>query len=903
MASVSDSSDIQRARQALEESEARRQALLDSALDCIICTDEQIRIIDFNAAAERTFRVPRFAVLGRDLSETILPAELRDRHRRELFASGGSDGIAVIGNRLETQALRFDGTEFPVELTVTSIVIQSKPTFTVYVRDITARKRAEEAVVWLAAIVESSQDAIIGKNLDGRITSWNKGAESMYGYAADEMIGEDISLLIPPGSPDEGPRILAELRAGRRIENFETARIAKNGNLVDVSLTVSPVLDPDGSVIGGSSIARDITARKTAEEALRKANETSVYASPIPIIAADTKSHVTIWNPAAEKLFGWSEKEVIGRPIPIVPQYETATVAALHRRLMAGETLTGVEVHRQKRDGSSVAVSLSATPLWDASNKVRGIIGFLTDITERKRAEEALRAAEEKYRGIFENALEGVYQSTPDGKYVSANPALARMFGFDSPQELTDTRNDITNQEYVTPQSRADFVRELENRGVVRNFEYQAYRRDGKAIWVSANAHAVRDTEGRILYFEGTVQDITQSRELEQQLRQMQKIEAVGRLAGGVAHDFNNILMAISSYADLLYGKTPESDARRRYIDEISKATDRAASLTQGLLAFSRKQVISPKVLDLNALIAAQTEMLKRLIPENIELRFMPGDALGRVRVDPGQVEQIVMNLVINARDATPNGGTILLETSNAELDQKDCGLQHPAQSGRYVMIAVSDSGCGMSAETQAHIFEPFFTTKEQGKGTGLGLAIVFGIVKQSGGYIFLHSEPDHGSTFKIYLPQVEAADQTEDDESSDRSFRGNETILLVEDEDAVRESASEYLAENGYTVLKAKHGPDALKIADQHSRPIHLMLTDLIMPQMSGRELSERITSVHPETKVLFMSGYSNNLLSNEQILDPKHVLLQKPFRLSVLGKRITEILGRGIAASARAQ
>jgi two-component system cell cycle sensor histidine kinase/response regulator CckA len=628
-----------------------------------------------------------------------------------------------------------------------------------------------------------------------------------------------------------------------------------------------------------------------------------VYASPIPIIAADTKSHVTIWNPAAEKLFGWSEKEVIGRPIPIVPQYETATVAALHRRLMAGETLTGVEVHRQKRDGSSVAVSLSATPLWDASNNVRGIIGFLTDITERKRAEEALRAAEEKYRGIFENALEGVYQSTPDGKYVSANPALARMFGFDSPQELTDTRNDITNQEYVTPQSRADFVRELENRGVVRNFEYQAYRRDGKAIWVSANAHAVRDTEGRILYFEGTVQDITQSRELEQQLRQMQKIEAVGRLAGGVAHDFNNILMAISSYADLLYGKTPESDARRRYIDEISKATDRAASLTQGLLAFSRKQVISPKVLDLNALIAAQTEMLKRLIPENIELRFMPGDALGRVRVDPGQVEQIVMNLVINARDATPNGGTILLETSNAELDQKDCGLQHPAQSGRYVMIAVSDSGCGMSAETQAHIFEPFFTTKEQGKGTGLGLAIVFGIVKQSGGYIFLHSEPDHGSTFKIYLPQVEAADQTEDDESSDRSFRGNETILLVEDEDAVRESASEYLAENGYTVLKAKHGPDALKIADQHSRPIHLMLTDLIMPQMSGRELSERITSVHPETKVLFMSGYSNNLLSNEQILDPKHVLLQKPFRLSVLGKRITEILGRGIAASARAQ
>lgn len=900
MASVAESGDIRRARQALKESEARRQALLDSALDCIICTDDQAKIIDFNAAAERTFRVSRSAVLGRDLCETILPPTLRDRHRRELFAHSVSAGIDVIGNRLETRALRSDGTEFPAELTVTSIVIKKKTTFTVYVRDITARKRAEEAVVWLAAIVESSQDAIIGKDLDGRITSWNKGAESMYGYTADEVTGKDISLLVPPGRSDEGPRILAELRAGRRIENFETVRVAKDGNLVAVSLTVSPVLDPGGTVIGGSTIARDITARKIGEEALRRATETSIYASPVPIIAADVKSHVTMLNPAAEKLFGWSEKEVIGKPIPVIPDDEADTAAALHQRLMSGETLTGVEVRRQKRDGSSVAISLSATPLWDASHRVRGIIGFLTDITERKRAEEALQAAEEKYRGIFENALEGIYQSTPDGKYISANPALARMFGFDSPQELINTRNHITNQEYVTPQSRADFVRELEGRGVVQSFEYQAYRRDGKAIWVSANAHAVRDSEGRILYFEGTVQDITQHRELEQQLRQMQKIEAVGRLAGGVAHDFNNILMAISSYADLLYGRIPEEDARRRYVDEISKATDRAASLTQGLLAFSRKQVISPRVLDLNTLIAEQAEMLKRLIPENIELRFLPGDALGRVKVDPGQVEQIVMNLVINARDAMPNGGTILVETGNAELDRTDCGLQNPAQAGNYVMLAVSDNGCGMNAETKAHLFEPFFTTKEQGKGTGLGLAIVFGIVKQSAGHIFLHSEPDHGTTFKIYLPRVEAAAQADNRGPSDVLFRGNETILLVEDEEAVRESAAEYLAGNGYTVLKAKEGPEALKIAAQHSQPIHLMLTDLIMPKMSGRDLSEKIASIHPETKVVFISGYSDNLLSNEQVLDPKHVLLQKPFRLTILGQRIRETLGRSNAASA---
>ncbi len=547
-----------------------------------------------------------------------------------------------------------------------------------------------------------------------------------------------------------------------------------------------------------------------------------------------------------------------------------------------------------------MAISLSATPIWDESHKVKGIIGFMTDITERKRAEEALRTAEEKYRGIFENALEGIYQSAPDGRYISANPALARMFGFESARELIHARNDVIGQEYVTPQSHADFVRELENRGLVRSFEYQAYRRDGSVIWVSVSAHAVRNAQGRVTHFEGTVQDVTQRRELEQQLRQMQKIEAIGRLAGGVAHDFNNILMAISSYAELLYGKIPEKDSSRRYIDEISKATDRAASLTQGLLAFSRKQVISPKVLDLNALIAEQTEMLKRLIPENIELRFLPGNALERVKIDPGQVEQIVMNLVINARDATPDGGKILVETGNAELDQTDDGLQSSAPKGNYVVLAVSDNGCGMAPEIKSQIFEPFFTTKEQGKGTGLGLAIVFGIVKQSAGYIFVHSEPGHGTTFKIYLPCVEDAIQSNDTEECDASLIGDETILLVEDEEAVRESAAEYLKENGYNVLTAEEGSQALQIAEQHKQPIHLMLTDVIMPRMSGRELSEKIASIHPETKVVYMSGYSNNLLSNKQVLDSKHVLLQKPFRLAVLGKRIREALNRSSAANA---
>lgn len=889
------------ARQALEESEALQRALFDSALDSIICTDGEARIIEFNAAAERTFRVPRSVALGKDLADVTFPPALRDHYRREMFVSTSSAGLDVMGNRLEAVGLRSDGHEFPAEFTVTKITIADKSMFTVHVRDISARKRAEEAVIWLAAIVESSQDAIYGGDLDGNLSSWNKGAELMYGYTADEAIGKHISFLVPPGRHDELPLFIEKLKNGLRTHTYETVRVAKGGRLLDVSVSISAVLDSAGNRIGVSAIARDITAQKRADEALRKANETSVYASPIPIIAADARRLITVWNPAAEELLGWSEEDMIGKPNPSIPPEEQLGTDALHKRLLAGETITGVEVQRRKWDGSLVSVSLSAAPLWDENHQVRGIIGFLTDITERKRAEVALRKAEEKYRGIFENAVEGIYQTTPGGKYIAANPALARMLGFDSPEELVSARNDVGNQEYVNPELRSAFVRSIEEHDVVHNFEYQVYRKDKKIIWVSESAHAVRNVVGQILHFEGTVQDITERRELEQQLRQMQKTEAIGRLAGGVAHDFNNILMAISSYSELLARKLPKEDPSQRYTEEILRATNRGSSLTQGLLAFSRKQVVSPKVVGLNALIAQQIEMLKRLIPENIELKFVPADALGQVRIDVSQMEQVVMNLIINARDAMPNGGEIIIETANADQDHGGREPHHAPRPGRFVMLAVSDNGCGMDAETKSHIFEPFFTTKEQGKGTGLGLATVSGIVGQNSGCIFVHSEPGHGATFKIYLPHVGTEVQSEETPTTcGADCSGDETILLVEDQEAVRESAAEYLTGNGYTVLKASRGLEALDIAQQREEPIHLLITDVVMPQMSGRELSEQVTSIHPETKVIFMSGYSNNLLSDQQVLHPKHELLQKPFRLEALGQRIRKALRNRRSASA---
>jgi two-component system cell cycle sensor histidine kinase/response regulator CckA len=888
--------DSVRVRPSTAKADARYQAVLDSALDCILWVDKRGRIIEFNPAAERTFRISRAAALGKDLSETILPAALRPHLRSELFASVASSGVEVVGTRLETKVMRADGEEFPAEITVTTAVIDESTTFIVYIRDITARRLAQETVVRLAAIVESSQDAIIGTDLKYRITSWNKGAELMYGYAAAEVIGKSISILAPSDRAEEAIRIREKVRTGIKANSSDTVRVAKDGRRLDVSISISPVLDSDGNVVGASAIGRDVTAFKQTQNALRKASETSIYASPVPIIAVDTKRRVTSWNPAAQAAFGWSEEDVLGKLPPITLEGGNQQASSLHKRALAGETLTGIELQGRKRDGSFMAISLSATPLWDESRNIKGIIGFLTDITETKRSEEVLRRTEQKYRTIFENAIEGIYQATPQGRYISANPALARMFGFDSPEELMEARSDVRNQQYVHPEMHEEFVSLMRRRNLVQNFEYQAVRKDGKVIWISESARAARDSRGRLLYFEGVVQDITEQRELEQQLRQMQKIEAVGRLAGGVAHDFNNVLMAISSYAELLQLQIPENDSRRRYLDEIEKAIDRASSLTKGLLTFSRKQVLSPQVLDVHALITEQLKMLRRLVPESIDIKFSPGDTEAFIKADSTQVEQVVMNLVINARDAMPNGGSVLIEVVG-------CGPGGAPEQSRnsissHILIAVTDTGCGIDDATKAQIFEPFFTTKELGKGTGLGLAIVFDIVKQSGGQIFVESEVGRGTTFKICLPRAESATRQNAEETAATLSSATETILLVEDEHTLRESIAEYLRHNGYNTLSANGGAQALSIAREFKGSIDLMLTDVIMPHMSGRELAEQLAGIHPETKVVFMSGYSDNLLSNRQVLDPKHVLLHKPIRLAALGKRLREVLERGVAA-----
>jgi signal transduction histidine kinase/CheY-like chemotaxis protein len=426
----------------------------------------------------------------------------------------------------------------------------------------------------------------------------------------------------------------------------------------------------------------------------------------------------------------------------------------------------------------------------------------------------------------------------------------------------------------------------------IRTRREQGFSAEDLAIASAFAAQAAVALENSRLYDE-IQRAFTELSQTQEQLTQAQKMEAVGRLAGGVAHDFNNLLMVIIGRTALLLEALGAEDPTRRPIELIQKTANRAADLTRQLLAFSRKQVLQPVVLDLNGVVGNIGEMLKRLIGEDIVLVTILDPALGRVKADPGQIEQVIMNLAVNARDAMPQGGRLTLETASVELDAVYASQRVEARPGPHVMLALSDTGIGMDSETQARIFEPFFTTKGPGKGTGLGLATVYGIVKQSGGNIWVYSEPGQGTTFKIYLPRVdEPVESAEGAIAPARPLQGMETILLVEDEEAVRELARDVLRARGYTVLEARHGGDALKVCEQHRGPIHAMLTDVVMPRMSGRELAERLAVLHPEMKVLYMSGYTDNAVVHHGVLDPGTVFLQKPFAPAVLVRKLREVL-----------
>jgi len=506
----------------------------------------------------------------------------------------------------------------------------------------------------------------------------------------------------------------------------------------------------------------------------------------------------------------------------------------------------------------------------------------------------------ERYQSIVYNAVEGIFQSTPDGRYLLVNPALAHLYGYESPEELIESVQDISRSVYVDPSVRQEFKRLMESKGEVRGLEYQVRRKDGSTLWISEHARAVHDDQGRVIYYEGFVEDITRRKRVEEQLRQSQKMEAAGHLAGGVAHDFNNILTAVFGYVELVQQRVTE-DLSRRWIGEIDKNLRRAAALCRQLLVFSRKQVLQPKILNLNAVVQDMTKMLQRLIGEDINLVTALAEKAPYIKADPGQLEQVVLNLAVNARDAMRSGGTLTIETSHVHVDERSVARCPELAAGDYILLAVTDTGCGMTAAVKARLFEPFFTTKPVGKGTGLGLATCYGIVKQSGGHISVYTEEGRGTTFKIHLPAVpEEVEIVATPRIESAPARGNETILLAEDETSIRELVAATLRELGYSVIEASDGSQAMELAKRHGcKQIDLLLTDVVMPEMGGKELAYWLRSVSPQTRVIFTSGYTDRTVIRSEALNPGTRFLQKPFPLSALAAEVRKMLDMGGAAN----
>jgi len=746
--------------------------------------------------------------------------------------------------------------------------------------DITEHKQAEDALretnETLQAMLQASPVAINLIDTRGNLRVWNRAAEEMFGWKAEEVLGRPLPH-IPPGKEDEFRIMRDRALQGVPYIGAEVQRRRKDGSLIDVSMSTAPLHNAQGDVMGAVGILMDISQRKQAEKELSESESRYrhlVELSPDTIFI-QTEGKIAYINPAGVKLFGATRpEELLGLAVLGLAHPDFKEIIAERiRHLRDGKTsVPRLEEKYLRLDGSVVDIEVAATSIVCQGKP--GALVMVRDITERKRS---LREIESQAKLIGENP-NPVLRIARDGTILYANPSsspLLKLWGREIGQLLPDDLRQLIT-ESLTVNLRKDL--ELECGGSTYSLVLTPITDPGYLNIYGADISERKRAEEEL-------------RQSEEQLRQSQKMEAIGGLAGGVAHDFNNILMVILNYGELLRMKLKDQAPLLCYVEEMQTAADRAASLTRQLLAFSRKQVLQPQPLDLNEVVAKMDTLLRRIIGEDLDLKTILGADLGTVNADQAQLEQVIMNLAVNSRDAMPQGGKLTIETANVELDENYVQSHVEVEPGQYVMLAMSDTGIGLDKETQERIFEPFFTTKEQ--GTGLGLSMVYGIVKQSGGNIYVYSELGHGTTFKIYLPKVIHAGYSAQQSSIDRAEKpGSGTILLLEDEEAVRRVTRKMLEISGYTVLEASNGREAIDISEKHQGHIDLLLTDIVMPEISGLQAAESLVPHRPEMKVLFMSGHTENAIVHHGILDPEIAFIQKPFRLSDLLRKVQEVL-----------
>ena len=791
------------------------------------------------------------------------------------------------------------------------------------------QQTSEARLEFFEQMFQASPDGLTIADTDQRVLWANAAFLRMFGYERSQVIGQLLDNLVVPSDRTPESRWISEALTQGRPITLETRRRKKDGSLLDVSVSCAP-LRLAGRIQAFYAGYHDISDRRRVEtlsSALYRVAEKSSSAHELQQFFAGVHSivdelmyarnfYIALYDPVSEMLsFPYFVDEQDSAPVAKklgkgLTDYLIRTGEPL---LATPEVLKAMEERGDVSRNGFRSLDWMGVPLKVGNHtfgalvvqtyspnirygeRDKEILTFvarqLASAVEIKRNEQALRRSEARYRSLVQSSVYGIYRSSLEGRFLDVNPALIAMLGYESPDQvlLLDPEQDV----FAYAEEHRRLVEEFRNSGRLDGIEVKWKRKDGSNITVRISGRAVSSEDEPADVLEAIAEDVTERRALEEQFRQAQKMEAVGRLAGGVAHDFNNLLMVISGYAEVMLAQLENEHPLTDKARAIQQAADRATTLTRQLLAFSRKQLLELKVVDLNAIVSDMERLLRPLIGENVQLVARLEPNAGYTRADAGQLEQVLMNLVVNAKDAMPSGGTLTIETENIVVDETHRRGQTFIRPGPYVMLSVSDTGMGMDKETQSRIFEPFFTTKEKGKGTGLGLSTVYGIVKQSGGYVMVQSELGHGSTFHIYLPQVEGAAEKHVLPVARAAAGGSETILLVEDEESVRQLVRDTLESKGYRVLEADNGETGLKVAGAQQGKIELVITDVVMPGLGGREMVEQLAKTRPETKVLYLSGYTEDAILSDGTIEPGTAFLQKPFTLQNLSRKVRELLG----------
>lgn len=867
-----------------KRAEARLRVFLDQATDGFFLHDPSGIVLDVNQRACEMLGYTREELIG--TTPLAFDINLDPQVAASLYQCLAA-GETVI---TESRHRRKDGTAYPVELRIRAVWEGGQQFNVALVQDITERKQAQEALTLFRTLLDHTHDFIeITDPATGRFLDVNEQACLAHGYTRSEF----LALTLPDIDPMLAALPWQELQAQMRQTPLNTAERLhrrKDGTLFPVEVTSNYIfLDREYLV----AVARDITTRKQADAALKESEERYrifYEDNPTMYFTLDAAGMVLSVNRFGAEHLGYTVAELTGQTVLGVFHVEDKVAAQQFVQQCIAHP--GVVFHwrlrKLRKDGSLLWVEETARAV-KASNGAIVVLIVCEDITERKRTEQALIESHNLLNAIVEGTTDMTFAKDRQGRYLMINSAGARLMG-------------KTVAEIIGRDDRALFTPEVaavimeKDRLIMATGESQTFDEtttSGLARVFLTTKAVYRDSHGTVNGIVGISRDITELKRLEEQFRQSQKMEAVGRLAGGVAHDFNNLLTVINGYSQLVFNRLPVNDPNRSRLAEIQKAGERAANLTRQLLAFSRKQMLQPRVVNLNLLLTELLKLLQRLIGEDIEVALAPADDLGWTKIDQGQFEQAIINLAVNARDAMPQGGQLTIATQNTELDAAYAERYPEVQAGAYVCVTVSDTGLGMAEATKARIFEPFFTTKDVGKGTGLGLAMVYGFVKQSGGHVDVFSEIGSGTTFNIYLPRTEETGAVIKPALDLRDIpKGTETILLVEDEEAVRNLIRSVLQAGGYTILEAHDGQQAIALATQQRGPLHLLITDLVMPRMNGRQLADDLATLHPNTRVLFISGYTEEAVARHQIHELNVAFFQKPFDPISLAYKVRELL-----------